>query len=303
MISRGGPGAIGDLVHRRWAPVRGADPVERTGIRRFVESLEWNEPIHHDVAAARAAGHRNLVAPTASHTAFAMPPYWSPGDPPLRPDQVPVLPRMAFFDDFPAGTRTIALGFRRDWHADVVVGDRLACGYEVLRVTPKRTRIAEGAIVEIAARYADQKDRPVSTGTLRVFNYAPVEREPPADPQLRHAQPDDPGVHVERLAITHTPQRLAMWAGANLDFAPWHHDREYARGGGAPDMFANTFFIEALYERLLRRLAGSTGTVESIDFRIASFLLPAPEVEVRAVATEPLSPGVRTAVAIVAGRA
>jgi acyl dehydratase len=282
---------------RRWPPQAGADVVERTGLRRFLEALEWDEPIHHDRSAARAAGHPDVVVPMSSHTVFAMPAYWAPGDPPAGPDDEPLLPRMPFFDAFPVGSRTFNLGFRRERGRDIALGDHLGCAYEIVSVTPKRLRVGEGAIVEIAARYQTHDGDLASTATFRVFNYIPQGESGASS--ASHPASAVTGPRIESFTITHTHQRLVMWAGANQDYAPWHHDLEWARAGGAPDIFANTFFIDALFERLLRRLAGSRGIVESVDFRIDSFLLPAPEVEVRAILpARPVAPRERLEVPI-----
>jgi acyl dehydratase len=201
---------------------------------------------------------------------------------------------MPFFDAFPTASRTFNLGFRRDRQRDIPLGEHLGCAYEIVSVTPKRLSVGDGAIVEVAARYRTRDGSPASTGTFRVFNYVPDAR---ADvPPRSHPPTATPGERIESLTITHTRQRLAMWAGANQDYAPWHHDPEWARAGGAPDAFANTFFIDALFERLLRRIAGSRGSVESVDFRISSFLLPAPQVEVRAILpARPIASGERLA--------
>jgi acyl dehydratase len=83
-----------------------------------------------------------------------------------------------------------------------------------------------------------------------------------------------------RIAITHGTQRMVMWTAANRDYALIHVDREYARAAGAPDVFANTFFVEALYERLLRGHVGAAGAIERIAFRMHRFLAPARRVEV-----------------------
>jgi 3-methylfumaryl-CoA hydratase len=277
---------------QRWPWCAGADAVERTGLRRFLEALEWDEPIHSNPDAARAAGHPDVVVPASSHTLFAMPPYWAPGDPPAAPGDEPLLPRMAFFDAFPAQSRTFNLGFRRERHSDIPLGEHLGCAYEVVSVIPKRLSIGDGSIVEIAARYETRNGSPASTGTFRIFNYVPDARAEASS--SAPSGTSTPAGRIESVTITHTRQRLAMWAGANQDYAPWHHDPDWARAGGAPDAFANTFFIDALFERLLRRIVGSRGIVESIDFRIASFLLPAPQVEVLAILPDrPLAPGER----------
>jgi acyl dehydratase len=56
-----------------------------------------------------------------------------------------------------------------------------------------------------------------------------------------------------------------MEAGANRDFSLIHHDRDVARATGAPDAYANTFFIAGMFERLLREWMGHKGQIRKIN--------------------------------------
>ena len=71
----------------------------------------------------------------------------------------------------------------------------------------------------------------------------------------------------EPLAPVHYPLsvlRLVMAAGANRDFNSIHHNAEFARASGAPDMYANTFFLQGMWERCARDSIGPGGTIRSI---------------------------------------
>ncbi|HEX3910044.1 MAG TPA: hypothetical protein VHW67_05005 [Solirubrobacteraceae bacterium] len=68
-----------------------------------------------------------------------------------------------------------------------------------------------------------------------------------------------------------TLQRLVMEAGANRDFAPIHFDRDAARATGAPDVYANTIFLEAVIESALRRWAGLGAWIGEIAFTMRGF--------------------------------
>lgn len=66
--------------------------------------------------------------------------------------------------------------------------------------------------------------------------------------------------------------RLVVAAGANRDFNSIHHNTEYARASGAPDMYANTLFLLGMWERVLRNYMGPAGTLRRIaGFRMNSF--------------------------------
>lgn len=66
--------------------------------------------------------------------------------------------------------------------------------------------------------------------------------------------------------------RLVLAAGGMRDFNPIHHNSEFARSTGAPDMYANTTFLLGMWERLIRSYIGSGGTICSMKgFRMGSF--------------------------------
>ena len=72
------------------------------------------------------------------------------------------------------------------------------------------------------------------------------------------------GVELPAIDIPITLQRLVMEAGANRDLSLIHHDTEVAKATGAPDAFANTFFLMGMFERLLRAWAGPTARIRKI---------------------------------------
>ena len=64
------------------------------------------------------------------------------------------------------------------------------------------------------------------------------------------------GQELPEISLPITLQRLVMEAGANRDLSLIHHDRDVARATGAPDAFANTYFLMGMFERLMRQWAG-----------------------------------------------
>lgn len=82
----------------------------------------------------------------------------------------------------------------------------------------------------------------------------------------------------EKLPEVHFPltvTRLVMAAGANRDFFPIHHNAEFARATGAPDMYANTFFLQGMWERCVRDFIGPAGRLRSITgFSMKMFNTP-----------------------------
>jgi acyl dehydratase len=63
-----------------------------------------------------------------------------------------------------------------------------------------------------------------------------------------------------------------MEVGANRDFNSIHHNSEYARQIGAPEMYANTIFLQGMWERTMREFIGLAGTIKSLaGFRMKIF--------------------------------
>jgi acyl dehydratase len=79
------------------------------------------------------------------------------------------------------------------------------------------------------------------------------------------------GEEVVPFEVTLTLQRLVMEAGANRDFAPIHFDPDAARESGAAGPYANTTFIETLFEAALRTWAGLSARIVMIEFSMKSF--------------------------------
>ncbi|GCD84762.1 hypothetical protein ACNR9V_20450 (plasmid) [Parageobacillus thermoglucosidasius] len=66
--------------------------------------------------------------------------------------------------------------------------------------------------------------------------------------------------------------RLVMEAGANRDFNSIHHNSEYAKETGAPEMYANNIFLQGMWERTVREYIGLAGTIKSLKgFRMKIF--------------------------------
>jgi acyl dehydratase len=69
-----------------------------------------------------------------------------------------------------------------------------------------------------------------------------------------------------------TVYRLVMEAGACRDFNSIHHNSEYARSTGAPEMYAATSFLLGMWERTVRDYIGSAGTIRAVrGFRMRKF--------------------------------
>jgi acyl dehydratase len=80
------------------------------------------------------------------------------------------------------------------------------------------------------------------------------------------------GDAIGPLAFPLSVYRLVVAAGANRDFNSIHHNSEYAKASGAPEMYANTLFLQGMWERAVRDYIGLGGAIRRLGgFRMKSF--------------------------------
>ena len=80
------------------------------------------------------------------------------------------------------------------------------------------------------------------------------------------------GEALEPVSFPLSVYRLVVAAGANRDFNSIHHNSEYAKASGAPEMYANTLFLQGMWERTVRGYMGLQGTLKRVaGFKMNSF--------------------------------
>jgi hypothetical protein len=166
----------------RW----GADRVEASTIRRFLEPLELDAAIHYDPDAARSAGYEDIVAPVSSLLSFTIPPMWAPGDSSLfgdaEPDAQPLRSPIDNPDPGPAPPTSgfFATDMNIEFLRPVVVGERLGLrGRRLLRCTPKQTAVGRGAFTTTETEIVSDRGDVVAvmrSGTYAYNPFGPGER-------------------------------------------------------------------------------------------------------------------------------
>ncbi|TWI53981.1 acyl dehydratase [Halalkalibacter nanhaiisediminis] len=90
--------------------------------------------------------------------------------------------------------------------------------------------------------------------------------------QRRYWEDVQIGDEIPSLHFPLSVARLVMAAGANRDFNSIHHNSEYAKQTGAPEMYANIIFLYGMWERTVRNFIGLSGTIKSVkEFRMKVF--------------------------------
>jgi hypothetical protein len=80
------------------------------------------------------------------------------------------------------------------------------------------------------------------------------------------------GDEVPAVEFPLSVYRLVVEAGANRDFNSIHHNTEHAQKNGAPEMYANTIFLQGMWERTVREFIGLGGRMKSLKgFRMKIF--------------------------------
>jgi acyl dehydratase len=94
------------------------------------------------------------------------------------------------------------------------------------------------------------------------------------------------GTQIPPVEYPLSVYRLVMEAGANRDFNSIHHNTEYARATGAPEMYANTLFLMGMWERAVRDWAGPGARITAFrGFRMGRFNTVGQTVVVRGTVT------------------
>jgi 3-methylfumaryl-CoA hydratase len=296
----------------------GADDVSRNDIRRKLEVYCFDCPLHYDDDIARAHGYRGLVAPIALTPLWAMPAYWSPGEPVLyRPGvreqaggirtDIPVT--------YPGGVNTAS---EWEYFEPLYPGDALHGNWRLVEITPRETRLGEGVMLtvettifkrsgELVAKNRNTHYRftPKATGTRREKAGEPHSDPSGAEPSGAAAATSEPadwsrrrrlddvavGDEVPPYSMWLSYQRIVMSVAADRMFSGLHHNRDQARARGYDDIIFNTRGYEMLFETMLRRWMGLDGRLKKLGpFRMTGASYPDDVVTARARVVDKMQP-------------
>jgi acyl dehydratase len=82
------------------------------------------------------------------------------------------------------------------------------------------------------------------------------------------------GDELPRFDLSVTSTVIVAGAIASRDFMPVHHDRDFARAQGAPDMFMNILTTNGYVSRFVTDWAGPEAMVRSIKIRLGAPAVP-----------------------------
>jgi len=263
------------------------DPVNVPMIRHWVDALDDRNPIYLDASAAAGTRWGVTVAPPAMLQTWTM----------ARPRIEGIAERggaaMELSTDSALGilaaegyTATVATNSELEFVRYLHVGDRLSSSASLEAISDRKvTSLGVGYFVTWVTDYTDDRGEVVGRQRFRVFRFttdvsdpAP-ERTRPAGPR-RPASPSKPdddaptGEQLPAFVLDVTATVIVAGAIASRDFMPAHHDRDYAQGQGAPDIFMNILTTTGYIARYVTDWAGSAAQVRRIAIRLGAPAVP-----------------------------
>jgi acyl dehydratase len=272
-------------------PTDAPDEVNLPMIRHWVDAMDDRDPVYLDEAAAVAAGFGEIVAPPAMLQA------WTMGRPQIAglaerggaPGKIdPESPLAVLADQ--GFTGTLATNSDLEFHRYLHLGDRLQSQAAFESISERKTtRLGEGYFLTWATRYTDDAGAEVGRQLFRVFKFAPAKSAPdtsspetggrsesqaPKPAAAAAAVPEQSGEVLPPLDLPVTPAVVVAGAIASRDFMPVHHDRDFARAQGAPDIFMNILTTTGYVSRFVTDWAGPTAVLRKISIRLGGPAVP-----------------------------
>jgi len=265
----------------------GADEVSRSDIRRKLEVYCFDCPIYTDDAAAHAHGYRMAIAPGTMIPMWALPAYWSPGDPPIfgpglaeKDGSV----RTAMPNRWKNGLNASS---EIEFFEPAYPGDRLRTATKLIEVKPRKTHLGEGVFLISESAITKQSGERVAVRRNASFRYdADAERKPesggPSDEPVTDVSAASPynepidwskqlhfadvkvGDDIPPFNLWLSYQRIVMSIAVDRMFSGIHHNRDFARAGGLDDIIFNTRGYDMTLELTLRRWIGLDGRIVKI---------------------------------------
>lgn len=257
------------------------DEVNVPMIRHWVDALSDRNPIYLDAAAAVGNGHSGLVAPPA------MLQTWGMGRPMIegiaarggsaRPsDGENVISKLA------AGgcTGTLATNSELEFDRYLRPGDLLSSEGILESISERKTTgLGSGYFVTWLTEYSDQHGESVGRQRFRIFKFAPgvsgdaaVKKGEKGNKKADSPEPTGEVLPAFDLDVTSTV--IVAGAIASRDFMPVHHDAEFARAQGAPDLFMNILTTNGYVARYVTDWAGPAAHLRRIDIRLGAPCVP-----------------------------
>ena len=267
------------------APMEAPDAVNVPMIRHWVDALDDRNPIYLDEDAARANGWPGIVAPPAMLQTWTM----------ARPKIEGIAERGGTATETtgenPISTLaaagfsgTLATNSELEFDRYLRPGDLLTSeGIFESISEQKTTGLGRGYFVTWVTTYRDQRGEEVGRQLFRVYKFAPgtagegggrKEGRASKASATKEAPSEPLGEALPAFDLDVTSTVIVAGAIASRDFMPVHHDAEYARAQGAPDLFMNILTTNGYVARYVTDWAGPDARLTKIAIRLGAPSVP-----------------------------
>jgi len=158
------------------------------------------------------------------------------------------------------------------------IGDRVRSATALEDVSERKvTALGEGYFVTWGTTYTDADDEVVGRQHFRVYKFRPGAGAPPDPSRPKRSAPAEvppTGEELPPFELNVTATVIVAGAIASRDFMPAHHDRGFAQGQGAPDIFMNILTTNGYVARYVTDWAGPEAMVRAIDIRLGAPAIP-----------------------------
>lgn len=254
------------------------EPVNEAMIHHWVDALDDRNPVYDDAGAAARSRFAGLVAPPAMLQTWTMPrptlagiaerggsPVETLHETPLR-----LLDRAGF-------VATLATDSELEFARYLRPGERLRSSAVVESISERKaTALGQGHFVTWVIAYETAAGEAVGSQRFRVLKFQPG--SPPAEAgrgaRRERGAGAPEGEKLPDFELPLTSTLIVAGAIASRDFMPVHHDRDYARGQGAPDLFMNILTTNGYVSRYVTDWAGPEARLQRIAIRLGAPAIP-----------------------------
>jgi uncharacterized protein len=259
------------------------DEVNLPMIRHWVDALDDRNPIYLDADFAASTRFGGIVAPPA------MLQTWTMGRPRIEgiaerggaADEIDPESPIAILAaaGYPG---TLATNSELEFVRYLRLGERVQSTSSLDAVSERKaTALGAGYFVTWINTFTVGEEV-VGRQHFRIYKFAPGAREPDGEGDRpardsRHAAAstaEPSGEELPPFDLNVTPAVVVAGAIASRDFMPVHHDRDYAQGQGAPDIFMNILTTNGYIARYVTDWAGPEATVRRIAIRLGGPAIP-----------------------------
>ncbi len=257
------------------------DEVNVPMIRHWVDALDDRNPIYLDEATAVSSGHSGIVAPPA------MLQTWGMG----RPTIAGIAERGGSASEIKGEnvitklaaegfTGTLATNSEFEFDRYLQPGDLLESEGVLEAISERKTTgLGRGYFVTWLTTYTDQHGEEVGRQRFRVYKFAPGSAADNGGSRRKKsgrkdAPPEPTGEILPTFDLDVTSTVIVAGAIASRDFMPVHHDKEFARAQGAPDIFMNILTTNGYVSRYVTDWAGPRARLRRIDIRLGGPCVP-----------------------------